>query len=262
MEQWVLFTDEARNSMADFARGIAVGFVAGIGRFADTARAALIDAIQRIGQGLPGVGVGLGVDVSRAFGGFATKGKTAAYSPMMGAGQSLMDYIKSASFGGISQAQLAEWMAKMGFDAETIAAYRDLHKMRGQYGFTTREASLLHRRRTILTGGDWTGGGLKRNEGMDWLNLLNDTTESAGRGGLLDGWRGRGGGATPISAGAVSITAPTVTVGKFAPDMTVNTVVNLNGRNLARELISDPVSVEVLFTGLSVYAARKMSKKP
>lgn len=72
-------------------------------------------------------------------------------------GVSLLEYIRTAPFGAILGNSLADWMRRHGYDEETIANYRDLHKMRGEYGWLTREAAALHRRRTILVGGDWTG---------------------------------------------------------------------------------------------------------
>jgi ElaB/YqjD/DUF883 family membrane-anchored ribosome-binding protein len=165
------------------AEGFRIGFEKAWGRFMEAGAQLAKEFVNVIGGVVGGTSPSMGAAMSRAYGGFATKGQTAAYSPMMGAGQSLMDYIKTGSFGQISQAQLAEWMARMGFDAETIAAYRDLHKMREGGKWKTREAALLHRRRTILTGGDWTGAGLRADVGQDTRSLLSLNPMSMGAAG-------------------------------------------------------------------------------
>jgi len=160
--------DSPSKLMAEKGENIVMGLVIGIRSKFGAVREAVSDLVDAI-EGAFAAGM------NNTFGGRGVVGAIVAHmmtqsgTATMAAGgaaerpgvssDALMAYIRGASFGGISQAQLAEWMKAQGFDDETIAAYRDLHKMREGGKWKTREAMWLHRRRTVLTGGDWTGGG-------------------------------------------------------------------------------------------------------
>jgi hypothetical protein len=129
------------------------GLVLGIERGLPLVAPSMEEAASVVADGMTKLAlVGAGADAGKAFDG--------GVGSLMRTSGALMAYIRSASFGGVQGNTLADWMRQMGFDEETIEDYRDLHRLRDGGRWKTREAAALFRRRTILTGGDWTGGGM------------------------------------------------------------------------------------------------------
>jgi hypothetical protein len=147
-------------------------------------------------------------------------------------------------------------MRARGFDEDTVEDYRNLHRMREGGKWKTREAMWLHRRRTILTGGDWTGQSAMKPD-------VPLTDEPFAPLALPYGGEDRDA-MNPSGRSGTSVSGATITmqVQRFAPNITINPTLTVNGAKIMAALVGDPTAMGILWEGLQPFAAKKVTVRP